>query len=114
MPESKQIEQLTQIIDRLPLGRMRSEYIKQRDQVIENIKRQEEESEIIFILVDVAKQMNTECFMCKEIIARFDANQSLSEAEKYHICADVPSTVRVKGFRGRVMVSIDLFVNRLL
>lgn len=113
MSEPEPVYKLTEIIERLPLGRLRAEYVRKREELIANIKEKEEEAEKIAILIDIAKQIKTECFMCKDVIQRFDAKQELTEGNKYHIAVCIPNTVHLKGFKGKVWISISLFIEKV-
>lgn len=110
---TEHINKLTEIIDRLPPGRMRSDYSKKRDVLIAIARERKEESERISALVDIAKQMRVDCFMCKEVVEKFDQNEPLSDGNKYHIQAHIPAVVRLREFRGKVLVSIELLINHI-
>lgn len=92
---------------------MRSDYSKKRDALSSVSREKEEESERISALVDIAKQMNTDCFMCKEVVEKFDRNQPLSDGDKYHIQSHIPAVVRLREFKGKVLVSIKLLINHI-
>ncbi len=113
MNQHEQLHRITKIIESLPLGRMRADYAKKREETILTIRKREEESEITEQLVDIAKQMNVNCFMCKAVIKKFEGQQVLSNEDKLHISNCVPPTVRLKGFKGKVIISIDLFIDRI-
>ena len=85
---------------------MRSDYSKKRDALSSVSREKEEESERISALVDIAKQMNKDCFTCKEVVEKFDGNQPLSDGDKYHIQSHIPAVVRLTDVRGKVLVSI--------
>ncbi len=113
MGKDEQLKKLDRIIERLPQGRMLSEYIRQRNEAIERKKEEEWLVEKIGVLVDIGKQMKVQCFMCRAIMQKYDMGQELTAGDKYHIQADIPALVKVKSFQGKVLVSIEYFINKL-
>ena len=46
---------------------------------------------------EIGKQINVECFMCKRVIKKMDANEELTGADEYHLCACIPGIAKLRG-----------------